>query len=227
MGNGVDYSRGWPRRHEMRWISGNCGDLDNTPDLGRAVNSFTKLRGLGKNVAGLPCPRRTQSVSLGLRVNLPFLGSMPDFVSPGTGQGLRGTCRRHQPSDARRGREKPGQSQRTGEESQLGSLAPPPWLGQEGSPPRIGGGAETRIGLVQDTHPRAACPLPLCAHFFIERIFNVTTSRCVRCFPNHFHNETKPEIVFLSGTLASSPSSSTASHLLINPNRACGLPSAF
>lgn len=110
---------------------GNHGDLDNTPDLGRTVGSFTKLPGLGRNVAGLPCPRITQQVSLGLTVSLPFLGSMPDFVSPGTGLGLRGTCRKRHPSEARRGREKPGQRQRTGEETQPGSLAPPPGLDRE------------------------------------------------------------------------------------------------
>lgn len=175
--------------------------MDNTPDLGKAVSSFTKLQGLGRNVAGFPRPHTTQPVSLGLTASLPFLGSTPDFVSPGTGQGLRGICRRHQ---TRRGSEKPGQRQRTGEETQPGSLAPPPGWDREGLHREQE--EVQRPGPVQDTHPRAPCSLPLCAHFSIERIFTVTTSQRVSYFSNYFHMEAKPEVVFLSGTLASCPS---------------------
>lgn len=123
--------------------------MDNTPDLGKAVSSFTKLQGLGRNVAGFPRPHTTQPVSLGLTASLPFLGSTPDFVSPGTGQGLRGICRRHQ---TRRGSEKPGQRQRTGEETQPGSLAPPPGWDREGLHREQE--EVQRPGPVQDTHPK-------------------------------------------------------------------------
>lgn len=60
----------------------------------------------------------------------------------------------------------------------------------------------------------------------IVMIFNVAILWSVSCFPNHFHSETNPETVSLSRTITSSLSSSTASHLRINPEQAHGLPSA-
>lgn len=195
--------------------------MDNTPDLGKAVSSFTKLQGLGRNVAGFPRPHTTQPVSLGLTASLPFLGSTPDFVSPGTGQGLRGICRRHQ---TRRGSEKPGQRQRTGEETQPGSLAPPPGWDREGlyrEQEEV-----QRPGPVQDTHPRAPCSLPLCAHFSIERIFTVTTSQRVSSFQTTSTWKQSQRLFSSPEPLPPAPPSSSASHLLINPDQACGLPSA-
>lgn len=103
------------------------GDLDkSTTDISRTVSSFTKLWGLFKNVAGLPCPHRTQQASPSWQWLLHLWDPRQALRLREPVRGLSHTCSQAASTWRQEGRsrEARGQRQRTGGEACSGCLAP-------------------------------------------------------------------------------------------------------